>query len=147
MKIIILISLFIYISSIPEFYLDCKNGTSKIEQFSVDSCRDYDPDEGYCCYVEETYYDFESPDLDTADIKRLNRTKLRNLDDYERYCLGISNEGLDNLTLVAQELIKTSYADKLTIDCKIKSAMARSDGDKLTINIMILLTILIYYLL
>ena len=94
--------------------------------------------------IRSTYYEIYYDD-DSADIKRFNRAK-RNLDDYERYCLGISNEGLDNLTLVAKELIKNSYADYLTIDCKIKSAMARSDGDKLTINIMILLTILICYL-
>ena len=143
MKIIILISLLIYISSIPEFYLDCKDGVSKIKHPSTNNCRNYDPDGGYCCYVEETYYEIYYDD-DSADIKRFNRAK-RNLDDYERYCLGISNEGLDNLTLVAKELIKDSYANTITIDCKIKSAKA-SDGNKLTINIMILLTILIYYL-
>ena len=142
MKIILLISLFIYMSSIPEFYLDCEDGASKIKHPSTNNCRNYDPDGGYCCYVEETYIEYDD---DITDIKRFNTTKLRNLDDYDRYCLGISNVGLDNLTLVAKELVKNSYADYLTIDCKIKSAKA-SDGDKLTINILILLTILIYYL-
>ncbi len=157
MKIIILISVFLYILSLnPIFYLNCKEGASRLKKPSTSKCREYDPDGGYCCYVQEkyyedyTYYELKHNDdgdkVDEDDIIRIKPEKLRNLDDIDDYCLGISEEGFANLTLVAKEYKKKTHADELTINCGIKSAKA--SGNKLTINKMIMiLNILIYYLL
>ena len=157
MKIIILISVFLYILSLnPIFYLNCKEGASRLKKPSTSKCREYDPDGGYCCYVQEkyyedyTYYELKHNDdgdkVDEDDIIRIKPEKLRNLDDIDDYCLGISEEGFANLTLVDKEYKKKTGADVLTINCGIKSAKA--SGNKLTINKMIMiLNILIYYLL
>ena len=161
MKIIILISVFLYILSLnPIFYLNCKGGASRLKKPSTSKCREYDPDGGYCCYVQEKYYKNYEDDyiydelkhnddgdkVDEDDIIRIKPEKLRNLDDIDDYCLGISEEGFANLTLVAKEYKKKTHADVLTINCGIKSAKA--SGNKLTINKMIMiLNILIYYLL
>ena len=157
MKIIILISVFLYILSLnPIFYLNCKEGASRLKKPSTSKCREYDPDGGYCCYVQEkyyedyTYYELKHNDdgdkVDEDDIIRIKPEKLRNLDDIDDYYLGISEEGFANLTLVAKENRKKTDADELTINCGNKSAKA--SGNKLTINKMIMiLNILIYYLL
>ena len=157
MKIIILISVFLYILSLnPIFYLNCKEGASRLKKPSTSKCREYDPDGGYCCYVQEkyyedyTYYELKHNDdgdkVDEDDIIRIKPEKLRNLDDIDDYCLGISEEGFANLTLVAKEYKKKTDADELTINCGNKTAKA--SGNKLTINKMIMiLNILIYYLL
>ena len=90
--------------------------------------------------MKETYYEHYDYYDSSPEIIRFNVTKYRKLDDYERYCIGLSNDGFDNLTIVAKEITKRKDADEVIIDCKIKSTKVMS-GDKLTINIMILFSL------
>ena len=61
MKLIIFLICFIYILSLTSnYYKKCKPGVEYIDIVSVSSCRQYDNDDGYCCYLtydnpKETY--------------------------------------------------------------------------------------------
>ena len=52
MKLIILLSIFIYALSLNStYYMDCKDGADDLFFITKSRCNQYNPDGGYCCYV------------------------------------------------------------------------------------------------
>ena len=110
MKLIILLSIFIYALSLNStYYMDCKDGADDLFFITKSRCNQYNPDGGYCCYVRlEDDDDFFFEIHDAYDnTSKFNSTKLRKLYQ-DGFCLGISKEGYDNIEQVVKEL-KNNY--------------------------------------
>lgn len=122
MKLIIFLICFIYILSLTSnYYKKCSSGVEYIDIVSVSSCRQYDNDGGYCCYLT---YDNPKEKYDIPIYlppyyrnKNENKTKLRTLQEPKYYCYGISKSGYDNIDDVIDELKDETGIPEMKIDC------------------------------
>ena len=143
MKLIILLSIFMYaLSMTSRYYMDCKDGADELIIITRYRCNQYNPDGGYCCYVtlEEDDDDFFYEIHDAYDnISKFNSTKLRKLYQ-DSFCLGVSQEGYDNIEQVVKEL-KNNYD---VWDVKINCWQKYIEFNLLNILILLLIAIIFY---
>ena len=151
MKLLILsIALANIISLTPNYYQECSDELILVDSekgiLSTEECRKHDSEGGYCCYLHYKIEDgnYYSDGYNTYYYyyyyykKKENETKskLRLLQEPQRYCYGLTKEGFDNIEDVIDELQDESGIDKLEIDCGNK---------QFKYNLMILIILLMFF--
>jgi len=115
MRILILLASFIYALCLTKsYYKKCLAGTDYIDLLSANECREYDPEGGYCCFLN---YDNDKIPVFLFFKKKENRTNTRSLQEPQRYCYGISFEGYDNINDVIEELKEETGINQIRVDC------------------------------
>ena len=119
MRILIFLASLIYgLCLTKNYYKNCLAGTSYIDILSVNECRAYDPEGGYCCFLD---YDNDKVNIPVPVFlfykKKENETNIRSLQEPQSYCYGISYEGYDNINDVIEELIEETGINQIRIDC------------------------------
>lgn len=134
MKYLILIILFISaICLTPKYYQECSHEIVIEDNLylTANKCRNYDSEDGFCCYLHYKitdgnyysdgyytyyyyYYYYRKKENETKE-----KPKIRSLQEPQRYCYGISQEGFNNIQKVIDELSEESGidADELQLDC------------------------------
>ena len=137
MKLLILsIALANIISLTPNYYQECSDELILVDSekgiLSTEECRKHDSEGGYCCYLHYKiedgsyysdgyttyyyyYYYYKKKENETK-----TKSRIRLLQEPQRYCYGLTKEGFDNIEDVIDELQDESGIDNLEIDCGYK---------------------------
>ena len=118
MPIIIMLILIINVFSLTDIYYEnCYYGTPKSGLLSYSECNEYANEDSFCCLL---YFVGNSDKKDRFQYRKSDDTnkELRKLgEDRVNLCIGITEEGYDNIKDVIKELEQDTEVEDIHILC------------------------------